>query len=439
MPSAPGVDAHPEACERPSRGMSTAASPRRSRPRGGLRPEDAGLLRRIESELAFEAAFGPSALPALPRRASGSVELLRDAEGGERLIADALAGHADALRAALLPVDPRGLPAAQVHHAAVLAEHALEAALARTPGTPLTVAGALERMTMAWLELGRDGAYLVALATRAAGSLASSVRADVLHDLALRGITRAAELARAGLAERSADGRAAVHALRSVAMWLERLQLPDALTQRGLAASRAAVDALATSWLVRFREALDELLAREWAAEDAIRVLSDAASAWEWLECEPEIERHVLTALPDLAWPLYRKRAMREVGALLTPVMPLAWALERRVLEARAEARLDRDLPYVAPCAQALVFWAEVPREVEVGLERIERAYALCPTLRNARIVLAHLLCDRADHTLSRRELFPAHPPRADVERAARIFPELSRLAELQRRVGITP
>jgi hypothetical protein len=93
----------------------------------------------------------------------------------------------------------------------------------------------------------------------------------------------------------------------------------------------------------------------------------------------------------------------------------------------------------VAPCAQALVFWAEIPREIELALPRIERAYALCPTLRNARIVLAHRLCDRAERTLARRELFPAHPPRQDVERAARVFPELWRLDALKARVGIAP
>jgi hypothetical protein len=183
---------------------------------------------------------------------------------------------------------------------------------------------------------------------------------------------------------------------------------------------------------------MDELLARRWSASEAAALFADVAETWSWLDEEPELERHVLTALPDVAWPIYRQRKMRELGELLGPIMPLAWALERRVLRDREGERVDRELPYVAPCAQALVFWAEIPREIELALPRIERAYALCPTLRNARIVLAHVLCDRAEHTLARRDLFPAHPPRRDVERAEAVFPELSRLPDLKRRVGIS-
>lgn len=185
------------------------------------------------------------------------------------------------------------------------------------------------------------------------------------------------------------------------------------------------------------RDALDELLAREHPAPEAAALFAETAQWWTWLGEEPELEHHAVTMLPELAWPLYRARAMDQLAALIAPILPLVGALETRILEARARGELDRDVGFVAPCAQALVFWAECTRDIPESLARAERAHALCPTLRNARIVLAHVLCDRAEHTLARGAIFPEHPPRADVERASRVFPSLSRLPALRQRVGL--
>jgi hypothetical protein len=288
-----------------------------------------------------------------------------------------------------------------------------------------------------WLALGHHQDYLRQQARAAGPTLTPASLEAVVRALPLRGLERAIALARDGLAARTEPSHLAAIALRQLVRTHASADRPDEASAQAARSAHDALDQLAMTWLVRFRDALEELQAREWSARDAATLMADAARTWEHLGGEPEIERHVLTSLPDLAWPLYRRRAMHELEELLTPIMPLAWALERRVLHDRAAGALDRELPYVAPCAQALVFWSEVPRDVSVALPRIERAYALCPTLRNARIVLAHVLCDRADATLRRGELFPTHPARDDVERAIRVFPELSRLAELKRRVGI--
>ncbi len=395
-------------------------------------------MRRLENEIALERALEGTGIDDLPERASGAVELVRQA-GGEAEVREALARHGLPLRALLLERSLRGLPPALVHHLAVLSDHALEAALRGddAPGA-LEAPRAMDRTIVAWLELGRDPDHLLDAAGRAAGPTVSSAAISTLvGTLPLRGLERCRALAAEGLLDRTRTGARAVRALRRALATMHELALPVALERRACELARGALDDLAMRWLVRFRDAIDELMARDWTARDAAALFADAAESWSWLDEEPEVERHVLTALPDLAWPLYRQRKMRELGEVLGPIMPLAWALERRVLRDRAEAELDHELPYVAPCAQALVFWAEIPREVDLALPRIERAYALCPTLRNARIVLAHVLCDRAEHTLARRELFPVHPPRNDVERAAAVFPELSRLPDLKKRVGI--
>jgi hypothetical protein len=420
-----------------SRAPERLDSSSRTRP-AGPRPEDHALLRRLENEIALETALAGTGIDDLPERASGAVELARQA-GGEAEVQAALARHGLPLRTFLLERSPRGLPPALVHHLAVLSDHALEAALrSEDAAGALDVPRAMDRTVAAWLELGREPSHLLAEAGRAAGPTVSGAAIAVLLDtLPLRGLERCRALAAEGLLDRTRTGARAVRALRRALVTIGALDLPAELERRARDLVRGALDDLAMRWLVRFRDGMDELLARAWAPSDAAALFAEAAESWSWLDQEPELERHVLTALPDVAWPVYRQRKMRELGEILAPIMPLAWALEGRVLRDRAEAQLDRELPYVAPCAQALVFWAEIPREVELALPRIERAYALCPTLRNARIVLAHVLCDRAEHTLARRELFPVHPPRNDVERAEAVFPELSRLADLKKRVGI--
>lgn len=409
------------------------------RPPAGPRAEDHALLRRLESEVALEVALAGSGIGPLPARASGLVELVR-AAGGEAAVLDALARHGAPLRVWLFEHAPRGLPPALVHHLAVLADHALGATLRAAAPHSLPLAEALDRVVVTWLELGRVPSYLQGEAARAAGGgLPASATTALLQRLPLRGLERCRALATEGLRDRDRAGAEAVRALRRCLRALPELALPAPLEERASALARASLADLAMRWLVRFEDALHELLARRWTCDDADALLADAAAAWTWLDEDPELERHVLTALPDLAWPLYRERKMDELGRLVAKVLPLATALEARVLQDRAEGRLETDLAYVAPCAQALVFWAEIPREIELALPRIERAYALCPTLRNARVVLAHRLCDRAERTLARRELFPAHPPRQDVERAARVFPELWRLDALKARVGIAP
>jgi hypothetical protein len=167
--------------------------------------------------------------------------------------------------------------------------------------------------------------------------------------------------------------------------------------------------------------------------------MTHAHRTWQWLGCEREVERQVVIALPTIAWPIYRERQMEVLGEILLPVVPLFTALEARILQLREEGDVTTELAYLGPAAQALVFWSETTKDVVAAMDRAERAYALCPTLRNARIVLSHLLCDRAERTLAQGQLWPTHPAKADVIRAREIFPELARLPALMQRVGVDP
>lgn len=427
-----------------------------------IRTQDKGLLARLEGEVALARALESSGLSALPRRASGAVELLR-AHGAEAELERALDGDAAPLRARLLCGPLEGLPPPLLHHLAVLADHALDVALTRAQEDPsaahlAALSDGFVRSARAWLLLSQSRDYLTTLTARTGVSLEGHRLEAVLEGLALRGITRAQECARQALEGLTPIGQCALTALHTLQHSLSSAHaatdhaaagdvssadLAPPMRARAQATIAAGLEALVTSWLAQFRDDLDGLVARG-AIDEVARLTTHAAASWRWLGHEPELERHVLTALPTLCWPLYRRRALGEIDALLAPVLPMAGALEQRVHEDRASGAPSRDLAYIAPCAQVLVFWAEVPRDIAVALPRIERAYALCPTLRNARVVLAHVLCDRAEHTLA--QPLSALPvvgslpaAREDVSRAARVYPELDRLVALKKRVGLAP
>jgi len=198
------------------------------------------------------------------------------------------------------------------------------------------------------------------------------------------------------------------------------------------------MDQLASQWIGGFRDALDEARAQS-ETSALITAMEEAAATWRYLGREHEVERQVVIALPAIGWPLYRERAMEVLGRIILPITPLMLALETRILSLREQGDVTTELAYLGPAAQAFVFWAETTKDATLAMERAERAYLLCPTLRNARIVLSHLLCDRADRTLAQGQLWPAHPAKDDVLRAREIFPELARIPALLLRVGVTP
>ena len=96
-------------------------------------------------------------------------------------------------------------------------------------------------------------------------------------------------------------------------------------------------------------------------------------------------------------------------------------------------------LPYAALVAQMLVFRAEMGTVLATRLADVERALQLCDTHRNARVILADLLAERAANTLDStgvlgRDAAIANA-RKDVDRADQLWPGLPRVASLRKRL----
>jgi hypothetical protein len=178
---------------------------------------------------------------------------------------------------------------------------------------------------------------------------------------------------------------------------------------------------------------LDEIASRDWKPAEIASVLDRAHRAWREVGEDAEIERFLVRELPRFAWDLYRERRWDELRALLRPIERPTDRLARRI-----EAD-PREIAWAAQCAQALVFRAELAPTLETQIALAERGLRLCPTLRNARLVLADLLCARAERRIDQPLLLRGTDGWAvaarDVERAAEIYPELKRLPALRARL----
>ena len=198
------------------------------------------------------------------------------------------------------------------------------------------------------------------------------------------------------------EGLHATEALRQLAAGGEPGLAAAASSALGAASARAIED-----FEVRVRQLdvghgdLDvphtEEIAVFMAAQDADRRLGGDA----------RLRRIVVSAILPVAWRRYTARKWEDLRALLATVEALTDGLATEL-----EAHPD-DLAYRAAVSQVLVFRAEVALTASLQIDLAERALALCPTLRNARVVLASQLVARARRTpeprLAERDLERAH------------------------------
>jgi hypothetical protein len=186
-------------------------------------------------------------------------------------------------------------------------------------------------------------------------------------------------------------------------------------------------------------EPLEDAFVEARLASDPVRAalapLGTAARIWRWAGHEVEVERFVVEKLESFGWDPYRGSRWSELRQLIDPCLPLLESLERRMLALPSE-----HLPHRAKCAQVLVFRAEADMDPAREWAWAERALAVCPPHRNARLVLAHLCCDRAIRLVDRtsfltvaRDLAEA---RALVARARELFPQGRRMAEAEARLA---
>jgi hypothetical protein len=188
------------------------------------------------------------------------------------------------------------------------------------------------------------------------------------------------------------------------------------------------------------RRTLDELATRRPTVDELVLAFRAVRTAWKRCDRDVDLEVLAVERIADFAWDLYRDRRLTELGRVVDEVAELADSLGTRI--DRGEA-----LAWAAPCAQVHVFRAELAPRFDAQITLAERAYALCPTLRNARLVLGDFLLTRAERALDRRadRTSAGTSPEDDVVRAATLHPELKRLPSVKKKLearvrrGATP
>jgi len=263
-----------------------------------------------------------------------------------------------------------------------------------------------------WLALAERHAYV----DRTAAAIAGDV-GDARRVVARLGVDR---LARA-LDDRAGQGREIGGLLRALAEASGSELAPIADRAR-----RDAIDRFAEP----VRRTLDELATRRATTDEICAAFELVLTAWRRCDRDVELEILAVERLGDFAWDLYRERALDDLARLLRIVSEPSASLAARV--ARGEA-----VAWAAPCAQVRVFLAELAPSFDAQLALAERAFAVCPTLRNARVVLGDFLLTRAERALDRgaARTSAGTLPDDDVARAASLHPELKRLAVVREKL----
>lgn len=134
---------------------------------------------------------------------------------------------------------------------------------------------------------------------------------------------------------------------------------------------------------------------------------------------ERELRRRIVTAWLGVAWPIYTERRWDLLRRLLASIDGV---VEAMALELEAD---PSELAYRAAVAQVLVFRSEMAPTLSAQVALGERAHALCPTLRNGRVVLAAHLAHRAGSDRSRESR------ERDAHRALALDPYQRRAREI--------
>ncbi|MDI1451567.1 hypothetical protein [Polyangium sp. 6x1] len=393
------------------------------------RDEDEALLARLTDEIAFERLFraqaGDGARP--PARGAGLCAVLRRLPGGNEAVEAARAGKPDALREHLEPARQIDPPPELLHHLAL--HHTSLADL--TTGSP----EGFVRSITAWLALGREEKYLRDLGEAVTGSALPRQDLDrALADAPLWCIDDLGERARVGARDLTNDALRALAALGRVKEAARIARAPEALTER--AARRAtslvavAVEEALAPVLAAFAEATSK---GEPSAAEGAALLGRFVAVWRWSGEDESVEHAAIEQATPLAWAHYRASRWDALRDLIAPIAPLVDSLARRIESDPSK------LAYAARAAQMLVFRSDVVRTERETIELLDRAIAICPTHRNARLMKANTLCDQALRLLpgARPSTRGDHDKAAGlIDRAEQLYPGATRLPEARKRLG---
>jgi len=228
----------------------------------------------------------------------------------------------------------------------------------------------------------RFGVRAIAVQRELTFGVGAGYLADLVERAAIPTSRRAAIPAR--LASRAIDAIAREDGPRSLASLREVGAGDDVFAE----AARAAIAAR----VARAHHFLEALLAEVavLGAEEAPARFMDACSEDARLGGERELRRRMITAWLGIAWPIYTERRWDLLRRLLASIQDVACPL---AIELEAD---PTELAYRASVAQVLVFRSEMASTLTDQIRLGERAHALCPTLRNGRVVLAAHLAHRA-------------------------------------------
>jgi hypothetical protein len=354
------------------------------------------LLERIDQELALRAAAPEVSWEA------GAREVL------------ALSGRSPG-DASLRPQDHAPIAAPVLHSLAVI-ESARFAELAARPDDP-GLTDSATHLIHAWAALAGREAYLVELARGMAVPIALPAIVDVVGR---RGVDQVA----AALLDRVQRGTDLAPLLRALALAAVAETGPRSLPRPlRMLADRRRVDAI-EALLTPIRSVFDDLGARAATEKELVSVFTRVHEAWRRSDRDIELEILAVERLPDFAWDFYREKRFKELARVLVPVAEPVMSLAARV------ERGESAVAWAAPCAQAIVFHAELADRFDQQLELAERAFTICPSLRNARVVLGDFLITRAERALDRGAERTSNGtlPAEDIARAEQLYPELRRL-----------
>jgi len=401
------------------------------------RPQDDALLERLEDEARFEAvweALAPAGAAAPHPRAAGVLAELR-AIAPDAVAQTERGRFAPVLRAMAQPA-PASLTPRLAHHLALLWTR-VGAASARDDD-PVVRGGAPKawvRAIASWLWLVDEGDYLAELARAVMGdSLSAEDAATSARQAGLSILDELGAAARRGAESLDRVSETAIRVLARVDEAARIAGVSEALATSAAARARLERDRAIEQALDRVETSIEEATLRDGEPDELVSLLWDAVAVWKWADRDVQVERFFVRSITPTLWDHYRDKRWDAIRALLRPLEEPIESLARRTEGDRAQ------LAYAAPCAQMLVFQAEVARTFDRQLAICERALRICPTHRNARVVCADLLVERGLRRLDTAMPWETGDALADAERDVRraidLYPRLKRLDRAKRKLS---
>lgn len=242
------------------------------------------------------------------------------------------------------------------------------------------------REALAWLALGEHPSFFSESARRV-GSPEVPIDALVLGP-----ITRQVAKARAGVATRSAVGSLGLEVLARLDDAVRRGRMPEELIRKVVERIDGDVYAVVEESLRSVADSLEAARAKDHGLSDGERHMREIAELWVWSGRSIHVETFLLREFTPIGWQFTRSGDHHATRRVLGPAIELVLSLERRIL---------RDpmgqMAHAAGCAEVLLFWASADDAPGAYARFVERALAVCPSHRNARLQMAGLLCSYAD------------------------------------------